>query len=571
MSLRLRIQLTLTGMTAGLVLLIGLYAVLNIRQKLKTDLGFDLLRTAETIAVFINGDAHSKVRTAADVNTPEFRELKEKLLRARRRLNLSENHIYTLRKVSEDKFAFVVMTHPKPFVGDDFPVNATSRYAVKRIMNDKEGRGVFTDVYETPNGTWISAFAPIHARDGSIDGFLEVDASYADFQSKYFKAILPLVIAGLLIPVLLIFASIFLSHRISRPLMVIHERMREMHDGRGDLRRKMDISGSDEIAATGRLVDGFIGNIAETIRDVKTFSGRVRESSARIQEHVQGLRTRGQEQSALVQTTSAANEELSAAIREISSITGRQEKLIMNAGPLLSRLLEFVIRVEQSSGEVNASLGAARERVAQGREGMRAMARDIEEINRSSEQISSIVEIIQDISDRVALLSLNASIEAARAGEYGRGFAVVAEEVTRLSDSTARQIKDISEIVEKNRLQTDEAVRRMQLSEKLYEEVASAIEGAVVLSDAGRESAVEHQAPARDGLHAVENITDLMRSVATAMQEQTRVSDEVAGSMSSLSELAEKLFQVTEEVHANLSELDRLTEQLEGNLGKLIV
>ncbi|WP_419182319.1 methyl-accepting chemotaxis protein [Paenibacillus radicis (ex Xue et al. 2023)] len=77
----------------------------------------------------------------------------------------------------------------------------------------------------------------------------------------------------------------------------------------------------------------------------------------------------------------------------------------------------------------------------------------------SSEQIKTIVRIVQNISGQTKLLSLNAGIEAARAGQHGAGFAVVAGEVKKLSESTVKAVKQISDFIQQSSDRTQEVVQ----------------------------------------------------------------------------------------------------------------
>ncbi|TGL45198.1 methyl-accepting chemotaxis protein [Leptospira perdikensis] len=86
----------------------------------------------------------------------------------------------------------------------------------------------------------------------------------------------------------------------------------------------------------------------------------------------------------------------------------------------------------------------------------------VEIMNQMSENIKATISIVEDISDRVNLLSLNASIEAARAGSMGRGFAVVAGEVSRLADETAKNIEDIKRVVKLSQVASKESLESMK-------------------------------------------------------------------------------------------------------------
>jgi methyl-accepting chemotaxis protein len=191
-------------------------------------------------------------------------------------------------------------------------------------------------------------------------------------------------------------------------------------------------------------------SITAMMSDINTISAQLDNSSNDTSRVTMSFSEVTQNQAATVEEVTATIEEFSAGMDRIA--TGAQEQ-VASLKSLTGRMddLSGIIR-ELSENIASASTLAAgiTAEARQGEESLRRMNESMLTVNAGSQQMTNIVSIIQDISDKINLLSLNASIEAARAGEYGRGFAVVADEISKLADNTASSVKEIDGLIKTN-------------------------------------------------------------------------------------------------------------------------
>lgn len=273
----------------------------------------------------------------------------------------------------------------------------------------------------------------------------------------------------------------------------------------------------------------------KNLKHINFIKTNLAENSAEVASLVENMITKVQpfsrqshELADSMQTITSSIHEISGGIEKINGGINLQHQ---NFSTMVEVLTELSNTVHDIDTSITSSLVSADNITSQAQDGeklIRVMEQNIGTIKESSIQMISIVSIINDISDQINLLSLNASIEAARAGDAGRGFAVVAGEVSKLADRTVGSINGIEDLIKRNDL---EIAKGMTVVNQAVNAIKNIITG-------------------------IETINNEIKQVTEFKTKQIATNDIVTKNAGKLAEYQQLIFSSTSEQKNSLGELN---------------
>ncbi len=339
---------------------------------------------------------------------------------------------------------------------------------------------------------------------------------------------------GILLIITLLAISISISISLTRSVKNVSDSLRDIAQGEGDLTKRVQQQGNDEIGEMVRWFNVFIDKLQSAVSGVIAVSTPLAHAGERLNQ-----------------------------VAEISAQNSSEQQYSTNA--LMSAMNELILSVGNIAENAAATATATRDTDLESKRGTAKVADAVASINdlateitqaadvigrlqKDADNVGVILDVIKNIAEQTNLLALNAAIEAARAGEQGRGFAVVADEVRTLASRTQQSTQEIQQVIQNLREASKDAVDVMTRSQQRARVSVDQAEaaGSTLAAISSR----------------VASIDDMSHQIAAATEEQDHVTKSIQHSISAMSDSATAVAGSTREVN-------QLSEQLRDFVAQL--
>ncbi|MGF1843828.1 methyl-accepting chemotaxis protein [Vibrio clamense] len=387
--------------------------------------------------------------------------------------------------------------------------------------------------------TFAVDFSKVPGEDWYVGAILDEGIAFQAVYDLRDSSILYTLIALVLsIAILLI-----LIKSLMKPLEVLNDAIQDVASGQGDLTKRLDTNTDQEFSQLAQGFNTFTETLQMQITQSKTIGKEIMSNTE--------MTASGAEQSvSAMQNQLQELEQLATAMHEMATTSSDVANNAQGAAAAAKDADEATIEGNTIVGDTTVAIDNLSARIDEA-------VSEVQVLESATDNIETILKVINDIADQTNLLALNAAIEAARAGESGRGFAVVADEVRTLAQRTQQSTTEIRSMIE-----------QLQAG-------ASSVSNAMNQSKNTAIEAVEKAQQANGSLErirgAIEQISDMNIQIASAAEEQSLVAEEINNNTVKIKDLSTLVADAAEGANAAMQVQISNVRQQDELLNKFIV
>lgn len=339
--------------------------------------------------------------------------------------------------------------------------------------------------------------------------------------------------------IIAIIVGLWFNRSLTHPLRQLRDLVTSI-ETEHDFTRRLNIQQQDEIGDTLKAFNSLVSSVQTSLQEITVSSHSVSQAAGSLQSSASALAHSSQNQSDSAAQMAATMEQMTVSISHMADRGQDTQATASQAGQI----------AQQSAAVIEATVRD----INQIDQVMQSTAQQIASLEKQSESISAVVNVIKEVADQTNLLALNAAIEAARAGEQGRGFAVVAEEVRKLAERTASSTQEITRMVQAVQQDAQNAVKGVENA------VSQVNQGVTHAREAG--SAIEQIRS------STAKVVDMVNEMAQAISEQSAASNSIASNVERIATMSEDNHLTSGSTAQAAASLNDTAERMAETLGR---
>lgn len=429
--------------------------------------------------------------------------------------------------------------------------------------NRKNGK---VEIVPTSKGKYYTVTSEITGTDWDVIIF----AKRADVLHDINEMVRIVAVVAVVALILIAFILVWLLKRyIRKPVESLTKNIGEIANG--DFSIDISANGNDEIAYMNRSMDGFIGGMRGTIKGLKDVAAKLISDSKTTQDAAESLEKAANEQSLSMDQIRDNIQNMADAVTDVAENATTLAQTVSDLVTSENQVEDVMKALVKKANDGQTDMSAVANSMDSIVVSMNEMDDAVKAVDQAADEITKIVDLIDEISDQTELLSLNASIEAARAGEAGKGFAVVASEIGGLATDSANDTKQISDIVSKMSARVKDLSAKAQANTQLINDSASSVSTAAETFKQITDEVNKATTTLSSMTEMMGKVNDVASTMASASEEQSATTQEIASTVETVAENAKGVADSSKDVFGASTSVSDAADSINGDLNRFTI